>query len=60
MADEWMQSTKDTANAAMDKTADAAQSAKNSAPENKEQAAGFLQQVVFLSFFVFPPYVFCL
>ena len=54
--EEWVQSTKDTANAAKDKTASAAQFAKDkiasaaqSAQEpaqyGKDQSAGFLQQV---------------
>jgi hypothetical protein len=55
-----MQSTKDTANAAQNRTADATQSAKNmtcdatqsaseSAQQGKEQSAGFIQQVVYFS-----------
>merc|ERR1712226_227578 len=53
--EEWVQSTKDTANATKDKTASAAQSAKDkttsaaqsaqeSAQHGKDQSAGFLQQ----------------
>ena len=54
-----MQSTKDTANAAKNKTADTVQSAKDkttdatqstkeSAQQGKDQSAGFLQQVFYL------------
>ena len=63
---EWVQSTKDTANAAKDRTASAAQSAKDrtasvaqsaqeSAQHGKDQSAGFLQQVLprFILFFKF-------
>nr|POF19425.1 late embryogenesis abundant protein 1 [Quercus suber] len=53
--EEWVQSTKDTANAAKDRTANAtqstkdkttsaAQSAQESAQYGKDQSAGFLQQ----------------
>ena len=62
--EEWVQSTKDTANEAKDRTASAAQSAKNrttsaaqsaqeSAQHGKDQSAGFLQQVLshFILFF---------
>merc|ERR1711924_387471 len=42
--EEWVQSTKDTANATKDKTASAAQSAQESAQHGKDQSAGFLQQ----------------
>jgi hypothetical protein len=51
-----MQSTKDTANAAKNKTADTAkdmtadatQSTKESTQQGKDQSAGFLQQVFYL------------
>ena len=51
--EEWVQSTKDTANAAKDRTASAAQSAQESAQHGKDQSAGFLQQVLshFILFF---------
>ena len=62
--EEWVQSTKDTANAAKDRTASAAQSAKDrtasaaqsaheSTQHGKDQSAGFLQQVLphFILFF---------
>ena len=62
--EEWVQSTKDTTNAAKDRTATAAQSAKDrtasaaqsaqeSAQHGKDQSAGFLQQVLshFILFF---------
>lgn len=44
-AEEWMQSTQDTANQARNVTSDAAQSAKESAQHGKDQSAGFIQQV---------------
>lgn len=44
-ADEWMEFTKDAANATKNRTADATQSAKESAQHGKEQSASFLQQV---------------
>ncbi len=43
-ADEWIQSTKDTANAAQDKASNAAQSTKESAQHGQEQASGFIHQ----------------
>ena len=62
--EEWVQSTKDTANvakertasaaqSAKDKTSNAAQSAQESAQHGKDQSAGFLQQVLphFILFF---------
>ena len=63
-SEEWVQSTKDTANAAKDKTTSAAQfakdtttsaaqSAQESTQHGKDQSAGFLQQVLphFILFF---------
>ncbi|KAF9610034.1 hypothetical protein IFM89_019762 [Coptis chinensis] len=43
-AEDWIQSTKDTANAAQDKACNAAQSAKESGQQGQEHAAGFIQQ----------------
>ncbi|CAN6551934.1 hypothetical protein ACFX13_013102 [Malus domestica] len=43
-AEEWMQSTQETAHQARNATSDAAQSAKESAQHGKDQSAGFLQQ----------------
>lgn len=40
-----MQSTKDSANAAMEKACDAANTTGQEREENKQEAAGFLQQV---------------
>ncbi|KAF3457486.1 hypothetical protein FNV43_RR02144 [Rhamnella rubrinervis] len=42
--EEWIQSTKETANAAKDRAANATQSASQSAEQKKDEAAGFLQQ----------------
>ena len=42
--EEWIASTKDTANAARNKTASAAQSVEESAQQGRDQSAGFIQQ----------------
>ncbi|KAF8402009.1 hypothetical protein HHK36_012960 [Tetracentron sinense] len=42
--DEWIDSAKNTASTARDKTANAAQCTQESAQHGKEQTAGFLQQ----------------
>ncbi|KAF5205894.1 Beta-amylase [Thalictrum thalictroides] len=43
-ADEWIESTKGTAQSALDKTVDAAHSTKESAQQGQEQASGFIHQ----------------
>ncbi|ERN15862.1 hypothetical protein AMTRI_Chr07g76660 [Amborella trichopoda] len=42
--DEWIQSAKDTANAAKDKTCDAAESARDSAQQSKDETSNFFAQ----------------
>ncbi|PIA40110.1 hypothetical protein AQUCO_02500080v1 [Aquilegia coerulea] len=43
-ADEWIQSTKNTAQSAHDKAVDAAHSTKESTQQGQEQASGFIHQ----------------
>lgn len=50
VADEWVQGTKDTANATRDKATDATQSAAHSVQQKKDEGAGFLQQVLLFTF----------
>ncbi|XP_043722517.1 late embryogenesis abundant protein 1-like [Telopea speciosissima] len=44
IAEDWLQSAKDTTNAAGDKMADATQQTRDTAQQKKDESAGFLQQ----------------
>ncbi|KAL5542465.1 hypothetical protein UlMin_010175 [Ulmus minor] len=45
-AEQWVQSTKDTTNAAREKTGDVAQCVSNSAQQGKDQTTGIIHQTV--------------
>lgn len=45
-AEEWLDATKESASEASEQASQAAHSAGQQAQQNKDQAAGFLQQVI--------------
>ena len=53
-AEQWVQSTKDTANVAREKTGETAQCVSDSAQQGKDQTAGIIHQVLITSPFCLP------
>lgn len=51
-AEDWMQSTKESASAAADKAHAATNTQGQTAERNKEEATGFLQQVAKFSIYI--------